>query len=120
LNAAATGYGGIVGATAGSGIFLLSILMAAGQTGAAVIATDAAISVALGTVKSGTFLLAGSLNQGLLLLAVLIGLVTLPAGFIAKRISTGIGNKAHLMILDVAVVIGALLLLRQGWISWAT
>src|SRR5882672_1149754 len=39
------GYGVVVGGTSGSGVILLSLLMAAGLEGAAVIATDAVISV---------------------------------------------------------------------------
>src|SRR6185437_12024211 len=39
------GYGVVVGGTAGSGVILLSLLMAAGVTSAGVIATDAAISI---------------------------------------------------------------------------
>ncbi len=39
------GYGVVVGGTAGSGVILLSLLMAAGVEGAGVIATDAAISI---------------------------------------------------------------------------
>ena len=45
LGLGAVGYGLVVGGTSGSGVILLSLLMAAGLEGAAVIATDAAISV---------------------------------------------------------------------------
>ena len=41
----AVGYGVVVGGTSGSGVILLSLLMAAGLEGAAVIATDAVISL---------------------------------------------------------------------------
>src|SRR5262249_46022282 len=47
----AVGYGAAVGGTVGAGIVLLSILMAAGLEGAAVVATDAAISIAIGLVR---------------------------------------------------------------------
>src|SRR5438105_5191229 len=40
-------YGVVVGGTAGSGVILLSLLMAAGVEGAGVIATDAAISIVI-------------------------------------------------------------------------
>jgi hypothetical protein len=46
LAAAATGYGALVGGTTGAGIVLLSLLMAAGLEGGAVIGTDAMISSA--------------------------------------------------------------------------
>lgn len=115
LDAASVAYGSIVGATSGSGILLLSILLAAGKSGAAVIATDAAISIGLVTVKSATFLATGALDGGLILLAVLIGLVSLPGGFIAKALAGHISEGAHLRLLDIAVVLGALVLIHQGW-----
>ena len=45
LAAGAIGYGLVVGGTSGSGVILLSLLMAAGLEGAYVIATDSVISV---------------------------------------------------------------------------
>ena len=51
----AVGYGVVVGGTAGSGVILLSLLMAAGVRGAGVIATDAAISIVIGVVKTSVF-----------------------------------------------------------------
>src|SRR5579862_4638634 len=43
--AAAAGWGIVVGGTTGAGVILLSLLMAAGLEGAAVIATDATVSI---------------------------------------------------------------------------
>ena len=59
LAAGAVGYGVVVGGTSGSGVILLSLLMAAGLEGAAVIATDAVISVATSLIKISVFGLAG-------------------------------------------------------------
>ena len=53
------GYGVVVGGTAGSGVILLSLLMAAGVESAGVIATDAAISIVIGIVKISVFGLVG-------------------------------------------------------------
>jgi uncharacterized membrane protein YfcA len=55
LGVGAVGYGALVGGTSGSGVILLSLLMAAGLEGAAVIATDAVISVATSVVKISVF-----------------------------------------------------------------
>src|SRR6202451_1562985 len=49
--AASAGWGIVVGGTTGAGVILLSLLMATGLEGAAVIATAATISVVLGLVK---------------------------------------------------------------------
>lgn len=59
LAAGSVGYGVLVGGTSGSGVILLSLLMAAGLEGAAVIATDAMISLGTGLIKIAVFGLAG-------------------------------------------------------------
>jgi uncharacterized membrane protein YfcA len=111
---AGAAYGFIVGGTSGSGLLLLNCLMAAGLTGAATIATDAFISIVTGLVKIATFLLAGALDLRLVLLGLLIGAISFPAGFLAKRVVGEIGGRAHLWILDAAVALGAILMIKQG------
>ena len=59
LAVGAAGFGLVVGGTTGSGAILLSLLMAAGLEGAAVVATDAAITIVVGLVKVATFGVAG-------------------------------------------------------------
>ena len=59
LAVGAVGYGVVVGGTSGSGVILLSLLMAAGLEGVAVIATDAVISVATSIIKISVFGMAG-------------------------------------------------------------
>ena len=73
LGAGAVGYGVVVGGTSGSGVILLSLLMAAGLEGAAVIATDAVISVATSVIKISVFGLAGVITAQVLAFALLIG-----------------------------------------------
>ncbi len=51
LAAACFGWGPLAGGTVGAGVILLSLLMAAGLEGAAVIATDAVISIGIGFAK---------------------------------------------------------------------
>src|SRR6185295_546021 len=84
LAAGAVGYGVVVGGTSGSGVILLSLLMAAGLEGAAVIATDAVISVATSIIKISVFGLAGVVTAQVLAFALLIGAVALPGAFFAK------------------------------------
>jgi uncharacterized membrane protein YfcA len=114
LDGAAAGYGVVVGGTAGSGIVLLSILMAAGLSGLATIATDAAISIVLGSVKTVTFLISGALTWQMAGLALVIGAVSFPAAFISKRLAERVGDRVHLWILDAAVLTGAVLLIIEG------
>src|SRR5205814_10358631 len=78
LAAGAVGYGVVVGGTSGSGVILLSLLMAVGLEGAAVIATDAVVSVATSIIKISAFGLAGVVTAQVLAFALLIGAIALP------------------------------------------
>ncbi len=114
LAAAGAGYGVLVGGTAGSGVILLSILMASGLNGRAVIATDAAISLALGVVKSGVFQAFGALPASSWIMAIIIGVSATPGAFIAKRLTEALPIRVHNAILDAAIICGGVILVVQG------
>jgi uncharacterized membrane protein YfcA len=84
---------------------LLSLLMAAGLEGAAVVATDAVVSIGIGLAKFATFGLAGVVNAKVLAIALFIGAVALPGAFLAKALIERLPLHVHTTILD-AVVIG--------------
>jgi len=111
LGAAALGWGVIVGGTTGAGIILLSMLMAAGVEGAAVIATDAVISVVIGIVKIAVFGLAGIVTGKVTAVAVLIGVVAFPGAFLAKRIVNRLPVHVHTTVLDAVVIFGGVAML---------
>jgi hypothetical protein len=104
------GYGLVVGATAGSGVILLSLLMAAGVEGAGVIATDAAISIIIGIVKILVFGVAGVITAQVIAFALLIGLIALPGAFLAKVFVGRMPIHVHTAILDAVVLFGGLFL----------
>ncbi len=106
----ALGYGVVVGGTAGSGVILLSLLMAAGVEGAGVIATDAAISIVIGVVKISVFGLAGVLTAQVVAFALLIGIVALPGAFLAKAFVERMPVHVHTAILDAVVLLGGVLM----------
>lgn len=99
-------YGVLVGGTTGSGVILLSLLMSAGLAGAAVIATDAAISVVLGAVKVAVFGIAGVVNAKVVAFALLIGLISVPGTFAAKALVERMPIHIHTAILDAVVLFG--------------
>jgi uncharacterized membrane protein YfcA len=109
------GYGVVVGGTAGSGVILLSLLMAAGLSGAQVIATDAAISIVIGIVKISVFGLAGVMTAQVLAFALLIGVITLPGAFLAKAFVERMPVHVHTAILDVVVLIGGVFLIYAAF-----
>jgi uncharacterized membrane protein YfcA len=104
--AAAAGWGVVVGGTTGAGVILLSLLMASGLEGAAVIATDAAVSIVVGAVKLAVFGLAGVLTAKVIVIALLIGLVGFPCTFLAKLIVERLPLHVHTAMLDAVVIVG--------------
>ena len=100
-------------------MILLSLLMAAGLEGAAVIATDAVISIATGIIKISVFGLSGVVTAQVLAFALLIGCLALPGAFLARVFVERMPVHVHTAILDVAVMVGGVAMIsaaaRQLW-----
>jgi uncharacterized membrane protein YfcA len=114
LAAGSVSYGVMVGGTSGSGVILLSLLMAAGLEGAAVIATDAVISVATSIIKISVFGLAGVITAQALVFALLIGAISIPGAFLARAFVERMPVRIHSAILDVAVIAGGLVMISAA------
>jgi uncharacterized membrane protein YfcA len=114
LAAGAVAYGAVVGGTSGSGVILLSLLMASGLEGAAVIATDSVISVITSVIKISVFGLAGVVTAQVLAFALLIGCIGVPGAFLAKAFVERMPVHIHTAILDVAVITGGLVMISAA------
>ena len=114
LGLGAIGYGVLVGGTAGSGVILLSLLMASGLEGAAVIATDALVSAFTSIVKISVFGLAGVVTAQVVAFALLIGAVALPGAFFSRRFVERMPVHIHAAILDVAVIVGGIVMITTA------
>jgi uncharacterized membrane protein YfcA len=106
LAAAAFGWGALAGGTVGAGIIMLSLLMAAGLEGAAVVATDAVISIGIGVTKLATFGVAGAVTAQVVAVAVLIGCMAFPGAFVARALVKRMPLHLHAALLDAVVVGG--------------
>ena len=100
----------------GAGIILLSLLMAAGLEGAAVVATDAVISIGIGLAKFATFGLAGVVNAKVVAIALLIGGVALPGAFLAKALIERLPLHVHTAILDAVVIGGGAVMIVNAFV----
>ena len=114
LGVGAVGYGVVVGGTSGSGVILLSLLMASGLNGAAVIATDAVISIVTSLIKISVFGLAGVVTPQVLAFALLIGAITIPGAFLAKAFVERMPVHIHTAILDAAVIVGGTVMIAAA------
>jgi uncharacterized membrane protein YfcA len=111
LGIASIAWGVLVGGTSGAGVILLSMLMAAGLDGSAVIATDAVISVALGVVKLLVFGLAGVITGQVVAVALLIGFVAFPGAFLARALVARLPIHIHAALLDAVVMLGGVVMI---------
>jgi len=103
---AAAGYGTAVGGTVGAGVILLSILLVAGLQGAAVVATDAVISIAIGVVRLAVFGTAGVISAQIVAFGMLIGVVGFAGAFLARNFVERLPIHVHTAILDAVVLFG--------------
>jgi uncharacterized membrane protein YfcA len=115
LAAASFAWGPLAGGTVGSGILLLSLLMAAGLEGAAVIATDAIVSIGIGLTKLAVFGLAGAVTAKVIAIALLIGAVAFPGAFLAKALVSRLPVHVHTAILDAVVAGGGAVMLFHAF-----
>ena len=115
LLAGAVGYGVLVGGTSGSGVILLSLLLAAGLEGAAVIATDAVVTIAIGIVKVSVFAIAGVITPQIIAYGILIGCVAFPGAFVAKALVARMPIHIHTAMLDAVVIIGGVFMIFTAY-----
>src|SRR5436190_15554259 len=99
-------YGFLVGSTMGSGVFLLSVLLASGLAGAWVVATDALVSIAVALAKLAVFGVAGAMTPQVVAFGLLIGVVALTGAFLAKAFVERLPVHVHTGLLDAIVVLG--------------
>ncbi|HEU5294797.1 MAG TPA: TSUP family transporter, partial [Burkholderiaceae bacterium] len=108
-------FGVIEGGMTGTGVILISMLMAAGVQGAALIATDAVISTVLSLAKVALFGGVSRLDAALAVTGVLVGLCTAPGAFVARAILARMPQHLHLRIMEAVVVCGGLGFLWRAW-----
>ena len=111
LGAASVAWGVLVGGTSGAGVILLSMLMAAGLESAAVIATDATVSVLLGIIKLAVFGLAGVVTAQVIVVALVIGFSAFPGAFVARALVARLPIHIHTAMLDAVVVLGGVIMI---------
>jgi uncharacterized protein len=115
LAIAAFGWGPLAGGTVGAGTILLSLLMASGLEGAAVLATDAIISIGIGLTKFAAFGLAGVVTAQVIMVALLIGCVAFPGAFLAKALVERLPVHLHTALLDAVVIVGGTVMMVHAF-----
>jgi uncharacterized membrane protein YfcA len=112
---ASAGWGFVAGGTTGAGVMLLSMLMAVGLEGAAVIATDAVVSIGIGATKVSVFGLSGIMGPREIAIGLLMGAMAFPGAFLARAVVDRLPVHMHSAILDAVVIIGGAVMLAGAF-----
>ncbi len=115
LAAGSVVYGFLAGSTTGSGVILLSVLMASGLVGAWVVATDALISISVAVSKLLIFGVSGVMTPQVIAFGLLIGLVAIPGAFLAKAFVERLPVHVHTGILDGIVLLGGAVMIFSAF-----
>ena len=107
-------FGFLNGIASGMGVVLISLLLGAGLSGTAVLATDALITIAVDITRSLIFGKLDLLDNSGVVLGGVIGLASLPGSWIASRLVQRMGHKLHIAIIEILIAIGGLSILYHG------
>lgn len=107
-------FGFLNGIASGMGVVLISLLLGAGLSGTAVLATDALVTIAIDITRSLIFGKLDLLDMSGVILGTVIGLASLPGSWLASLLVKRMGHKMHIAIIEVLIAIGGLSILYQG------
>jgi uncharacterized membrane protein YfcA len=108
LVAGGAAVGSVSGLSTGGGVMIIPLLLGAGLGGAALIATDAAISLSLHIARSLAFERFALLDLRLFALGIVLGIATIPGSWLAARLVRRTKVETHAVALEALVVIIAI------------
>jgi uncharacterized membrane protein YfcA len=100
--------GSVSGLSTGGGVMIIPLLLGVGLGGAALIATDAAISLTLHIARSLAFQRFSLLDGQLFVFGIVLGIATIPGSWLAARLVRRAGIDLHTALLELLVVLVAL------------
>jgi len=117
LAAGAGVFGLASGVASGTGVMLISLLLGAGLTGQAVLATDALTTIVLDLCKAALFQRFDLLDAEAATTGLVIGLATLPGSALAAWLVTRVGAHLHILAMEALILFGGTFLLWNAWRS---
>jgi uncharacterized membrane protein YfcA len=99
-------YGFLSSIIVGAGIIMIPALMGAGLVGAALLGTDAAVAVLINIVKVFMFGTLDALTLNLFIIALAMGVCTVPGTWVASCIVKRTNVRIHTMVMEVLIICG--------------
>lgn len=116
LGAAGFGYGVLSGASIGPGLFLSPFLLGFGLGREAFVATLAVIALMSNVLRVGVFAPTGLLPLDLTVLALGIGVLTIPGNWVGRTVLRAMSDARHAALVDFLCLVGAL---NFFWLAFA-
>ena len=108
-------FGFSSGIATGTGVIQVSVLLGAGLSGPAVLATDALATIALDLCKAALFQRFDLLDARSAMTGAVIGIATIPGSALAAWLTTRLGAHLHVLFIELLIVLGGASMLWHAW-----
>jgi hypothetical protein len=108
-------FGLASGVATGTGMILISVLLGAGLTGPAVLATDALTTIALDLCKAALFHRFALLDDQAIFVGAVIGVASIPGSALAAWLVSRIGAHLHVLFMEALILFGGSFMLWYAW-----
>jgi uncharacterized protein len=108
-------FGLASGVATGTGMIQISVLLGAGLTGPAVLATDALATIAIDLCKAVLFQRFSLLSEQAVVLGVVIGVASIPGSAIAAWLVSRIHAHLHVVFMELLILFGGASMLWHAW-----
>jgi uncharacterized membrane protein YfcA len=108
-------FGLASGVATGTGMIQVSILLGAGLSGPAVLATDALATIALDVCKAALFQRFDLLNEEAFFTGLVIGIASIPGSAAAAWLVSRIHAHLHVLLMEALIVFGGGFMLWHSW-----
>jgi uncharacterized protein len=103
------------GVATGTGMIQVAVLLGAGLSGPAVLATDALSTIALDLCKAALFQRFNLLNEEAFIAGVVIGVASIPGSAVAAWLVTRIHAHLHVLFMEGLILFGGASMLWHAW-----
>jgi uncharacterized membrane protein YfcA len=108
-------FGLAAGVATGTGMILVSVLLGAGLTGPAVLATDALVTILLDLCKAGLFHKFALLDDQAIFIGAVIGIASIPGSAFASWLVSRIHAHLHVLFMEALILAGGGFMLWYAW-----
>ena len=108
-------FGLATGIATGTGVIMVTLLLGAGMSGTAVLATDALISIVLDIAKAALFHRFALLDSQAFFTGLVVGAATIPGSALAAWLVTRMHAHLHVLFMEALILVGGASMIVNSW-----